>query len=126
MYDFRHRPPKIRLLPILQIKFKRIALGTSVAMSKIMKSVSITVQMCPQLAKLTGWKTERAIVNNGCPFLFFFECLLLDYPLIRECYPPDAGLLAFTVNGSAPADSCLLKDGDKISFWIQGGVLRVH
>lgn len=88
-----------------------------------MKPASITVQMCPLLARITGWQKERAIVNNGCPFLFFFNCLLIDYPQIIELYPPDDGLLAFTVNGSAPADTCLLKEGDKIHFWIQGGFL---
>lgn len=75
--------------------------------------------MCPELARITGWRETQSLNNEGCPFFFVFECLLVDYPEILRRYPPEAEVLAFTINGVPPTDfGYPLQDGDQVCFWI--------
>ena len=84
-----------------------------------MKPMFITIHLCPELEKITGWGKDRSIVSTGCPFFFIFESLLVDYPKIMATYPPEAEVLGFTVNGRAPDFFAPLQEGDQLHFWIQ-------
>ncbi|OGQ05264.1 MAG: hypothetical protein A2W61_08400 [Deltaproteobacteria bacterium RIFCSPLOWO2_01_44_7] len=92
-----------------------------------MKSISVSIEVCEELAEITGWRQISSFSNEGCPFAFLFESLLVDYPEILERYPPEAEVLAFTVNGVAPTDfGYPLQNGDNLRFWIQRGALAFH
>ena len=76
----------------------------------------ITIYYDPLIQQITGKTHERSMVNRGCPFGFVFQCLLIDYPDIEKRYPP--GILAFTLNGTAPEVETPLQDGDNIILMV--------
>lgn len=74
----------------------------------------ITIYYDKALQKITGRAKERAMVNNGCPFGFILESILISHSEIKKRYPP--GVLGFTLNGQPPELLTSLKDGDLLCF----------
>lgn len=74
----------------------------------------ITIYYDTALQRITGKTKELSMVNNGCPFAFVLQSILISYAEIEKKYPP--GVLGFTLNGQPPDPSTSLKDGDLLCF----------
>lgn len=74
----------------------------------------ITIYYDTALQMITGTAKDRSMVNNGCPFGFILESLLISYSEIGKRYAP--GVLGFTLNGQPPDPSTPLRDGDLLCF----------
>jgi hypothetical protein len=78
--------------------------------------VRITMEFDPGMQLVVGEATIEAIVDEGCPFGFVLQNLLIDYPEIWNRYPP--GILGFTLNGVAPPFDAPLAEGDRLQFFV--------
>lgn len=80
--------------------------------------VTVWIYYDPVLQNITGTAKEWAVVNKHSPFCFLFDNLLREYPRILTRFPPEAGLLGFTLNNRPPQMDTPLDEGDEIRFGI--------
>jgi len=83
-------------------------------MNDLSKSCKITIQYDRELSQIVGRRVEINVVSEGLPFVMFLNFFFKTYPEIERKFPP--GALAFLINGVAPLNDTVLKDGDKIAF----------
>lgn len=83
-------------------------------MNDFPKSCKITIRYDRELSQIVGRRVEDTVVSEGLSFIMFLNFFFQTYPEIERKFPP--GSLAFLINGLAPLDDTVLKDGDKIAF----------
>lgn len=80
-----------------------------------LEPIDISIVFAPSLAGLAQASRVESTCNEGCPFFFILQCVLIDFPAIPKKYPP--GALGFTVNGAAPGMDYAMKAGDVVEFF---------
>lgn len=78
--------------------------------------IEVTVRYGKTLKKITGRKEEKIQVVKGTPFLLFLKVIFDLHPEIEKRFPP--GVLGFTLEGKAPGEFDILKDGDTVKFGV--------
>ncbi len=82
----------------------------------ILKPINIFVKFDSVMEAITGQTEMKIIMSHDAPFIFLLHSIFTSYPEIQRRYPP--GKLAMTLNGQPPGEFELLKDGDRVSFFI--------
>jgi len=82
--------------------------------SGVFDSQKILITYDRTLQLITNKETEECIVSKSTYFFFILASVLESYPEMKRRFPP--GILGFTVNGNAPEDGTILKDGDVVHF----------
>ncbi len=80
----------------------------------IFDSQKIIITYDRTLQLITNKETEECIVSKNTFFFFILASVLESYPEIKKSFPP--GILGFTINGTAPENGTVLKDGDVVHF----------
>lgn len=84
-------------------------------MSKdFLKPITVTLLYDKKIRRITGKRSEPAVVNEGMPFILMLSFIFKSYPEIEKRYPP--GTLGLKVNGKPPQDFDILSDGDKVEL----------
>jgi len=79
-----------------------------------MKPIKVKIFYDENLRKITGKDFEEAIVSENLNFAMFLNFIFSSYPKITKKFIP--GTLGFLLNGKAPKENDILKEGDKFEI----------
>jgi len=85
-------------------------------MKDLPKSIKVRIFYDRELKKITGKDSEEAIVSENLDFINFLNFIFSSYPAIPQRFIP--GTLGFLLNGRAPKENDILKDGDKLEIMV--------
>jgi len=81
---------------------------------KNLKPIKVKVFYDKELKMVTGKDSEESIVSENLNFINFLNFIFSSYPTIPKRFIP--GTLGFLLNGRAPKENDILKDGDKLEI----------
>lgn len=78
------------------------------------KALNITVVYKNNIPEITKTSKEDILISEGSNFVYLLFNIFSAYPKIQAKYPP--GKLGFLINGNAPKENYLLKEGDVLEI----------